>query len=412
MGSWEGLEGADGSGPGGNTKTGKYQFGPGTALGPLNITKKGSTCTLENAYVKTLNLNHGTGGVYDAFAYDCGTNNENTYKQINGAYSPMNDAHYFGNVLYNMYRDWVNLEPLKFRLSIRVHYSSNYENAFWNGRELTFGDGAYTFHPLVDINVVTHEAAHGFTGQNSGLVYRYQSGGMNEAYSDIVGESAEAFQRGNVDWMVGFETFKQAGRAMRYFKRPEDDGRSIGHASKYYNGIDVHWSSGVFNRAYYLIVSSGKINFKQAFQLFTTANRVYWTASSTYNQGACGVERAAKDLGLDVATVTKSFATVGVVGGCGGGGGGGGGGGSSCKDDDHRCPGWKAYCNAPANKSWLHKHCKKTCGVCGTSPGGGGSCKDEHAEGSRRCSTWTKYCSDSRYKDFMMKNCKKTCGWC
>merc|ERR1712019_330366 len=68
-------------------------------------------------------------------------------------------------------------------------------------------------------------------------------------------------------------------------------------------------------------------------------NRMYWTASSTYNQGACGVEKAAKDLGYDVATVTSSFATVGVS--CSGGTGGGG----SCANKHSNCYNWPAtYC--------------------------------------------------------------------
>merc|ERR1712034_207385 len=100
-----------------------------------------------------------------------------------------------------------------------------------------------------------------------------------------------------VDWMVGADIYKRAGAAMRYFEKPERNGKSIGHASKYNSRMDVHDSSGVYNRAYYLIVTSGKYSFKQAFILFTTANKLYWTASSTFNQGACGVERAAKDLG-------------------------------------------------------------------------------------------------------------------
>ena len=54
---------------------------------------------MENSVVKTVNMNHATKAPNVPFVYDCGTENENKYKQINGAYSPMNDAHYFGKVL-------------------------------------------------------------------------------------------------------------------------------------------------------------------------------------------------------------------------------------------------------------------------------------------------------------------------
>merc|ERR1712048_1483538 len=177
---------------------------------------------------------------------------------------------------------------------------------------MTFGDGYSKFFPLIDLNVVTHEAAHGFTGQNSGLIYRDMSGGMNEAYSDIAGEAAEQYMKGRVDWMVGYEITKGQNSALRFFNPPSKDGRSIDHTNSYYNGIDVHYSSGIFNFAFYKMVASGKWSVKQAFQAFTVANQIYWTSGSTFNQGACGVLKAARDLGYDQATVGTSFNDVGV----------------------------------------------------------------------------------------------------
>jgi len=95
------LQTADGTGPGGNAKTGKYQYG--TDFGYLNVSQSGSSCTMVNNNVKTINLNHGTSGS-NAFSYTCP---ENTTKEINGAYAPLNDAHYFGNVVFDMYSDWL-----------------------------------------------------------------------------------------------------------------------------------------------------------------------------------------------------------------------------------------------------------------------------------------------------------------
>lgn len=77
------------------------------------------------------------------------------------------------------------------------------------------------------------------------------SGGINEAFSDIAGEAAEYYLRGNVDWIVGSDIFKSEG-GLRYFDQPSKDGRSIDHASEYYDGLNVHLSSGVYNRAFYL----------------------------------------------------------------------------------------------------------------------------------------------------------------
>ena len=303
---WDNLQHAlIGTGPGGNAKTGQYEYG--TDFGFMDVTQSGTTCTMNNANVKTVNLNGGTSGT-TAFSYTCP---RNTVKTINGAYSPLNDAHFFGGVIFNMYNAYIGKAPLTFQLLMKVHYSSNYENAFWDGSAMTFGDGASTFYPLVSLDVAAHEVSHGFTSQNSNLTYSGQSGGINEAYSDIAGEAAEYYNNGTNDFLVGAQIFKASG-ALRYMANPPQDGRSIGNAANYTNGMDVHYSSGVYNKAFYTLATTAGWNTQKAFQVFARANDLYWTASTNFNQGACGVQTAAADLGFTVANVTSAFTAVGV----------------------------------------------------------------------------------------------------
>ncbi|MCX4050175.1 M4 family metallopeptidase [Aeromonas caviae] len=305
---WEGINHKDATGPGGNVKTGKYFYG--ADFGPLQVD---DNCRMTGTNVDTLNMNHGTtGGTIHQF-----TCPENTVKEINGAYSPLNDAHYFGNVVFDMYRNWYNTAPLSFKLKMRVHYSRNYENAFWDGSQMTFGDGATTFYPLVSLDVAAHEVSHGFTEQNSGLVYSGQSGGINETFSDMAGEAAEYYMKGSNDWLVGAQIFKGNG-SLRYFEDPARDGKSISHASDYYDGIDVHHSSGVYNRAFYLLANTSGWQTRKAFEVFVLANRLYWGPNTTFDQGACGVTRAATDLGYSVSDVAAAFTAVGVNATCGG----------------------------------------------------------------------------------------------
>ncbi len=298
-----------GTGPGGNAKTGQYEYG--TNFGFMDVTQSGTTCTMNNTNVKTVNLNGGTSGT-TAFSYTCP---RNTVKAINGAFSPLNDAHFFGGVIYNMYQAYMGQAPLTFQLTMRVHYSTNYQNAFWDGSAMTFGDGGTTFYPLVSLDVASHEVSHGYTSQNSNLTYSGQSGGINEAYSDIAGEAAEYFNKGTNDFLVGADIFKATG-ALRYMANPPQDGVSIGNAANYTAGMDVHYSSGVYNKAFYLLATTAGWNTQKAFQVFARANDLYWTASTDFNQGACGVQTAATDLGYTVANVTAAFTAVGVS--CGG----------------------------------------------------------------------------------------------
>lgn len=322
---YEGLTHTEiGTGPGGNDKTNPnypdapYYYGA-DGLGFLDVAQDTTTCTMYNANVKTVDLNHGTTGS-TPFSFTC---YENTHKAINGAYSPLNDAHYFGDVVFDMYNDWLGEAPLTFQLTMRVHYSHNYENAFWNGTSMTFGDGATTFYPLVSLDVAAHEVSHGFTEQNSGLLYYGQSGGINEAFSDMAGEAAEYYMnRYNPpprnDFLVGADIFKTSGEALRYMADPPLDGSSIDHALDYYSGMDVHYSSGVYNKAFYLLADTVEgfgWGVEKAFKLFAYANKYTWTASSTFDNAYAGLQAAADMMGYtaaDKAEITAAFAEVGV----------------------------------------------------------------------------------------------------
>jgi Zn-dependent metalloprotease len=306
--------GWQGTGPGGNQKVGQYEYG--TNYPAFGVSVNGSTCTMNYADCKSVNLNHGTSGT-TPFSYTC---YRNTFKSINGAYSPINDAQYFGQVVYDMYQDWYSTPVLPFQLMMRVHYSTNYENAFWNGSSMTFGDGYTTFYPLVCLDVSAHEVAHGFTDNHSDLTYSGQSGGINESYSDMAGEASEYYSRGSTDYRCGYDIFKSPSGALRYLYNPPLDGRSIDHVDDYYSGMDVHYSSGVFNKAFYLIATSSGWTTRMAFDIFTRANMVYWTASTNFQQGAEGAQDAAADYGYSCEDVRDAFAVVGITLSCGGGG--------------------------------------------------------------------------------------------
>jgi Zn-dependent metalloprotease len=304
---FDGLTHASGTGPGGNIKTKKYRYG--TEYPAFEVTQSGTNCIMNTTNVKTVNLNHGTSGT-TAYQYVCP---ENTFKEINGAYSPLNDAHAFGAVVFKLYKDWFNTAPLTFQLMLRVHYSNSYENAFWNGSSMTFGDGKTLFYPLVSLDVVAHEVSHGFTEQNSKLTYSGQSGGINEAFSDMAGEAAEFFYKNKNDWMVGFEIFKAADKALRYMDNPPKDGKSIGSAKDYKTGMDVHYSSGVFNKAFWALATTAGWDTKKAFSVFVKANQDNWEPSTDFQKGAEGARDAAIALGFSAAAVKDAFAKVDIT---------------------------------------------------------------------------------------------------
>jgi pseudolysin/vibriolysin len=117
---------------------------------------------------------------------------------------------------------------------------------------------------------------------------------------------------GKNDFLVGAQIMKKADTALRYMDDPTKDKRSIDNVAKYKEGVDVHYSSGIYNKAFYLLAAKPGWGVRKAFDVFVLANRAYWKPKTTFNSGACGVESAAQDLGYTVADVTDAFAGVGA----------------------------------------------------------------------------------------------------
>ncbi|SIN90169.1 M4 family metallopeptidase [Salinivibrio sp. ES.052] len=312
--SWEGIAHLDAGGPGGNQKSGRFNFGPNTQLGSFQVNR---SCQMDSPNVMTLNMdNREWGG--NLHQFNCP---QNTYRQVNGAYAPMNDAQFFGQKVFDMYQDWLGIRPIRQKLTMRVHYGQGYGNAFWDGQQMTFGDGNRSMYPLTTWDVIAHEVSHGFTEQNSGLEYRGMSGGMNESFSDVAAAALGQYVFGEFNWKMGEDVMKHS-EAMRYFINPSQDGRSIGHVNRYYSGIDVHFSSGIFNKAFYHLATSEQWNIKKAFKAYATANQLYWRPNASFQQGAEGICEAAKALNYPAGAVSQAFAEVGIqTQGCQGSGG-------------------------------------------------------------------------------------------
>lgn len=319
-----------GLGFGGNEKVGKSEFGKN--LPALDITRDSEEqiCFMETPDIKVVDMEGRTNHTLTAATFPCtdeqqlkanmywtGSNNDG-YDEVNGAYSPINDAMYAGMVIKYMYKDWYGVEALvnydgsPMQLVMRVHYSRHYENAFWDGKKMTFGDGGSWLYPLVSLGVGAHEISHGFTEQHSDLYYFGQSGGMNESFSDMAAMAAEHYSVGEESWMIGADIVKDAfgEEALRYMEDPSRDGMSINTADDYYGGLDVHYSSGVFNRLFYLMATKSGWDARKAFDVMVKANMDYWTPYSNFDEGGCGVLWATGDLGYNQDDVIDALKQV------------------------------------------------------------------------------------------------------
>lgn len=320
---------AKGMGFGGNGKTGEYLFGKQYPLLELMRDSQTDRCYMENKAVKVIDMTHSNRTLSETMNFDCKVNPSmpgvfwtgyagDGYDKKNGAFSPVNDALFAGQIIKQMYHDWYGLpvlakkdgSPLK--LIMRVHYGNSYGNAYWDGKNMTFGDGNMNMYPLVSLGVSAHEISHGFTQQNANLAYFGQSGGINEAFSDMAAQAVDFYLTGKNTWRIGEEIMKaQHGQTvLRYMDEPSRDGHSIDAANKYRKGLDVHYASGVFNRLFYLLANQPSWDTHKAFDVMVKANRDYWTPYTTFVEGACGIMQAAKDLGYALMGVKAALTGV------------------------------------------------------------------------------------------------------
>ena len=149
----------------------------------------------------------------------------------------------------------------------RVHYSSNYDNAFWSDGCfcMTYGDGR-SFSVLTSLDVAGHEMTHGVTSRTANLTYSGESGGLNEAMSDIHGTMVEFYARGGGgatigntggNWLIGEQL---NATPLRYMVKPSRDGASKDAWSTSLGSTDVHFSSGLMNRAFYFLSQGASKN--------------------------------------------------------------------------------------------------------------------------------------------------------
>ena len=211
---YDDLKSVSARGIGGNPKTGCYRYGQRGGLPELPAKRlKNGMCALASEHVVTWNC-HQQGNLNKCtlHTFACPENIEK--ERINEGCSPVNDAHFFGLLTYRLYTEWYGIKPIKQKLNMLVHYKKNLENAYWMDRyqAMFFGDGKSSFYPLVALDVTAHEISHGFTSQHSGLIYKGQSGAINEAFSDMAGEAVEYFFR--VNYM------KKAGPVVVAKKKP------------------------------------------------------------------------------------------------------------------------------------------------------------------------------------------------
>ncbi|MFJ6902245.1 M4 family metallopeptidase [Streptomyces hokutonensis] len=309
------------------TGTGKTLYS-GTVS--LTTTLSGTTYSLTDASRgghKTYNLKHtsssGTGTLFTntTNSWGSGTASSSTTDVTAAA-----DAAYGAQETWDFYKNTFGRSGIKndgVGAYSRVHYGSSYVNAFWDDDCfcMTYGDGSSNTHPLTSLDVAGHEMSHGVTANTAGLNYSGESGGLNEATSDIMGTGVEFYAANSSDvgdYLIGEKiNINGDGTPLRYMDQPSKDGGSANYWSSSVGNLDVHYSSGVANHFFYLLsegsgaktingvsynspTSNGStvtgIGRAKALQIWYKALTTYFTSTTKYAGARTGTLSAAAAL--------------------------------------------------------------------------------------------------------------------
>jgi thermolysin len=268
------------------------------------------------------------------------------------------DAHYGAQKTYDYYKNtharngidgaggpggYTSIDGVTRLISSRVHYGTNYNNAYWSSPYMTYGDGdGVTFRSLVTLDIAGHEMTHGVTQYSAGLVYSNESGALNESMSDVFGAMVERYARGETlnTWLIGEEAYtpSTAGDALRYMDNPHRkaggtytaDDDPCHYAERYTGTADnggVHINSGIANHAFYLLAKGGTnhrsgvavtgIGADAAAKIWYRALTGYMTSSTNFKGARTATLNAAAALygsgSVNYNAVAQAWTAVGVI---------------------------------------------------------------------------------------------------
>lgn len=275
----------------------------------------------KGALIETYNANK-TSSIPGTIVSDT-DNNFNAASQ-----APAVDAHANTEIVYNYYKNNFNRNSfdnngatMRSTVNFREISSQPYNNAFWNGSQMVYGDGdGVNLGPVGSaLDVVAHEFTHAVTDHTADLVYEYQPGALNESFSDVFGYLIEGETR---DWLLGEDCYtpNTPGDAFRSLQDPTLYDQPA-HMNNYQNLPNtqagdwggVHINSGIPNKAFYLAATSINNNTYMA-KIYYRALTTYLSSYSQFTDARNALVQSATDLyGSAVAQkIADAFTAVGI----------------------------------------------------------------------------------------------------
>lgn len=249
------------------------------------------------------------------------------------------DAHYGAERSWDYWKDIHgrnSYDGLGGTIKSFVHFGVNYDNAFWDGQRMTYGDGSgEIFDALTSLDVCAHEIGHGVCEKTANLIYAGESGAMNEGFSDIWAACIE-YHNGRTQeqiWKIGEDIERRPDHiALRVMSNPKLEKNPDTYLGEYWFD-QVHNTSGVFNYWFYLLSMGGSgvndnlnnynvagISIEKAEKIAFRAEKEYMTPTTDFIQAREITLQCAKDLygvnAPEVKSVDDAWYAVGIAGPC------------------------------------------------------------------------------------------------
>ena len=316
----------------------------GTAVTQYNGIKEITADSVDNYYrlresgrgggIVTLNVNY---SVDKENATDF-TDDDNHWEDPTGKDAHAYGCHYNTEVTYDYYLEKFGRNSYDgngAQLISYIHYGEEYNNAFWDGESMTYGDGDGTrYGPFTCLDVVAHELTHGVTEYTAGLIYSNESGALNESFSDIFGVCVDFYANpSTANYLMGDE-FTLLTDGFRDMSNPNRKADPDTYKGRYwFTGTDdyggVHTNSSVQNYWFFLLAEGGTgindynnsynvrgIGIEKAAQIAYRNLSVYLTPVSNYEEARFYSIQSAIDLygecSKEAISVANAWYAVGV----------------------------------------------------------------------------------------------------
>ncbi len=268
--------------------------------------------------------------------YDAETGTDLPGKLVRGEGDPatgdvaVTEAYDSSGTVYDFYKkayDRNSVDGSGLRLNSTVHYDVKFDNAFWDGRQMVYGDGDGTLFQrfTISLDVIGHELTHGVTQFEAGLVYQGEPGALNESMSDVFGSLVKQWKRkqkaDQADWIIGEGLLAPGikGKGLRSMSAPGTayDDPQLGkdpqpaHMKNFYKGSadngGVHINSGIPNRAFYLTATAiGGFAWEKAGRIWYTALCDWLKPRASFHDARLATIGAATELYGKSAAETKA----------------------------------------------------------------------------------------------------------